>query len=189
MEVKINNVSQDVLNCPVCNLYTGIDIILFPDWLEGGKFHEYNNCSRCGSSWRKIQDEESVYETSEQNIARDKNSLYVRFFSAIIRFFLGRIVITINSSLESGGLVLDIGCGRGKLMQEFRKRGQEVYGIEPNEIKFNEARREFADNVVQGVYDPAHFRSKEFDTVVFWHVLEHLNSINESILSVKEHAS
>ena len=73
-------------------------------------------------------------------------------------------------------------------MQEFRKRGQEVYGIEPNEIKFKEARREFADNVVQGVYDPEHFRSKDFNTFVLWHVLEHLNSINGTILNIKEQA-
>ena len=90
--------------------------VSLPHWRGGSKSHPYFECAGCGSAWWEVRPEEGVYEMSKQNSARDKTSSFIGLISRMNRFFLGRVVGLITSSHNLGDPVLDIGCGRGKLI-------------------------------------------------------------------------
>ena len=76
--------------------------------------------------------------------------------------------------------VLDIGCGRGVLLQAFRAEGASVQGIERDEFP---GRPEF---VHIGAISDARFDDDKFDIVVIWHVLEHLTDIDATFKRIAD---
>jgi len=70
-----------------------------------------------------------------------------------------------------GERMLDIGCGRGTLVQLARSAGREAYGLErpfpgaPN-----------APHIMYRELTECRFPNDHFQVVVLWHVLEHLSS-------------
>ena len=71
------------------------------------------------------------------------------------------------------GRVLDIGCGRGHLLDAFRRRGWEVQGTELTEHSARFPRQVLGLPVHVGPGDALPFEPGSFDAVVMWHVLEH----------------
>jgi SAM-dependent methyltransferase len=70
------------------------------------------------------------------------------------------------------GRVLDVGCGRGRLLEAFRRRGWEVQGTELSEA--SAARPRAAGIPVHvGPLESAPWVDGSFDAVTMWHVLEH----------------
>ena len=88
------------------------------------------------------------------------------------------------SSYVSRGTILDIGCGTGELLSYFKSRKWETLGIEPD----NEARK-FASQVNRiSVLEESHIKdidSNSKDVVSMWHVLEHVEELNERIVQIK----
>jgi 2-polyprenyl-3-methyl-5-hydroxy-6-metoxy-1,4-benzoquinol methylase len=74
------------------------------------------------------------------------------------------------------GRVLDVGCGRGVLLQEFRRRGWEVQGTELSEQAASYARQTLKIPVEIGSLETIHFPANHFDAIVLWHVLEHVTN-------------
>jgi SAM-dependent methyltransferase len=71
------------------------------------------------------------------------------------------------------GLVLDIGCGRGHLLDAFRRRGWQVQGTELSERSARFPREVLGLPVHVGPADRLPFEPSTFDAVTMWHVLEH----------------
>jgi SAM-dependent methyltransferase len=74
------------------------------------------------------------------------------------------------------GRVLDVGCGRGFLLDAFRRRGWDPQGIELDDRSAAHARDVLGLPVATGVFDEWPWRDGHFDAVVIWHVLEHLEA-------------
>jgi SAM-dependent methyltransferase len=75
--------------------------------------------------------------------------------------------------------VLDIGCGRGNLLQRFRKMGCECHGIEREvfpEGGDTDGLHIHRDSLADIIFEDSHF-----DAVVIWHVLEHLDEPFETL--------
>jgi len=70
------------------------------------------------------------------------------------------------------GRVLDIGCGRGRLLEAFRARGWEVHGTELSEGSARHPRA-LGIPVHVGPLEAAPHADGSFDAVTMWHVLEH----------------
>ena len=73
-----------------------------------------------------------------------------------------------------GGRVLDVGCGRGLLLREFRRHGWEVQGTEWSETAARHARDVLGLPVAIGSLETLGLPAHHFDAVTVWHVLEHL---------------
>jgi 2-polyprenyl-3-methyl-5-hydroxy-6-metoxy-1,4-benzoquinol methylase len=80
--------------------------------------------------------------------------------------------------------VLDIGCGRALLLQEFDRLGADCLGIE---------RDEFPASQLQGVevhsgslHDKA-LRGRRFDIIILWHVLEHITRLGALLDELPRH--
>jgi 2-polyprenyl-3-methyl-5-hydroxy-6-metoxy-1,4-benzoquinol methylase len=72
------------------------------------------------------------------------------------------------------GRVLDVGCGRGLLLEQLRRRGWEVQGTELSAQSAAYPRDVLGIPVHIGDLADLHFPSDHFDAVVMWHVLEHV---------------
>lgn len=76
---------------------------------------------------------------------------------------------------KARGKVLDVGCGTGDLLAEVVTRGCEGYGVEFNPDSVARC-NERGLKVTCGDLDAAPYPPGTFDTIVFWHALEHLPS-------------
>ncbi len=79
---------------------------------------------------------------------------------------------------------LDIGCATGQFLHEFKDRGWNCTGIEPDENS-----RKFAqDNYELKVYDPqkiVELKDHSFDVISMWHVLEHVSDLKNRMEELK----
>ena len=73
------------------------------------------------------------------------------------------------------GRVLDVGCGRGLLLQAFHRRGWEVQGTELSDQAARYAREVAGVAVETGCVEDIKFPEAHFDVVTMWHVLEHVH--------------
>jgi len=78
----------------------------------------------------------------------------------------------------TGKRLLEIGCGKGRFLEAAKKRGFQVYGIEPSPRSFAFASDRLGSSVAPVGLDDlcsvSAFPSK-YDYVMLWHVLEHLD--------------
>lgn len=77
--------------------------------------------------------------------------------------------------LIDSGRILDVGCGRGRILDEFKKRGWETFGTERSEQAARAAKEEFGLNVRAITLEEWGFEDKFFDVITLGHVLEHLS--------------
>ncbi|MEO8286315.1 MAG: methyltransferase domain-containing protein [Chloroflexota bacterium] len=77
---------------------------------------------------------------------------------------------------QAKGKVLDIGCGRGLLLNKLRQRGWEPQGTELSEEAAAYARDRLGLPVTTQTLEEAGFPDNEFDLVILWHVLEHIQA-------------
>jgi SAM-dependent methyltransferase len=75
------------------------------------------------------------------------------------------------------GRVLDVGCGRGLLLKQFKQRGWEVQGTELDEKSAAYPRDVLGLPVRTGDLIEMNFPDAHFDAVVMWHVLEHVPAV------------
>ena len=80
--------------------------------------------------------------------------------------------------------VLDIGCGRALLLQEFNKLGADCLGIERSE--FPGTKRHNLDVHIGALHD-AELLNKSFDIIVIWHVLEHITELGAMLEELPKH--
>jgi 2-polyprenyl-3-methyl-5-hydroxy-6-metoxy-1,4-benzoquinol methylase len=84
------------------------------------------------------------------------------------------------SKFSTGNRLLDIGSGTGYFLKAAKERGYSVSGIE----KDSKARNFAIDNFgldVKGEDFLWNINSNSFDVVTLWHVLEHMQNLNEVV--------
>ena len=79
------------------------------------------------------------------------------------------------------GKVLDIGCGRGLLLNKLRQRGWDPIGTELTEGAASYARDQLKLPVIVQPLEEINFPDNEFDLVILWHVLEHVHSPRDTM--------
>lgn len=87
-------------------------------------------------------------------------------------------LITRESGKNSGKL-LDIGTGTGYFSSAMKSRGWEVEAIEKNAQARQFASRQFGINAQDESALPD-FPGQSFDVITLWHVMEHLEKLNET---------
>jgi 2-polyprenyl-3-methyl-5-hydroxy-6-metoxy-1,4-benzoquinol methylase len=86
---------------------------------------------------------------------------------------------------QAPGKVLDIGCGRGLLLNKLRQRGWDVLGTELSDRAAHHARNALRLPVTTQSLQEARFPDAEFDLVILWHVLEHMHSPHAVLSEVR----
>ncbi len=81
---------------------------------------------------------------------------------------------------KASGAVLDVGCGTGDLLEELANRGCRAVGLDINTTSIEICRKRGL-LAVQGDLDILSFPAASFDTIILWHVLEHIPSPRKAL--------
>ena len=88
----------------------------------------------------------------------------------------------INHHIEDFDTVLDIGCGAGLKLMDFKNLGKKVYGIEPS-LTYNKIHKLTGINSKVGFLDDI---KEEYDLVLISHVFEHLYNLKEVVTKLEK---
>lgn len=83
------------------------------------------------------------------------------------------------------GRLLDVGCGNGKFLLKMRVLGWQVHGVEMNPRVAETLRSVHGVDVRTGALSEQDFPDGAFDTITFWHVVEHLYDPVAELLSAR----
>lgn len=82
--------------------------------------------------------------------------------------------------------VLDVGCSSGLLLSLLKKEGFSVFGLEPNKKAYLMAKKLLKDKVYNQVLtDYIEKNHRQYDIVIYNHVLEHIIDVNKELFLIK----
>jgi SAM-dependent methyltransferase len=145
------------------------------DYITGDVF-EVSRCEECGLARTEPSPDPS--RMAEYYPVAYYGAPSARRFPAPVealqRLLYGARARAVERLAGEPGRVLDVGCGRGFLLDAFRRRGWSVQGTELDERSAEHARKVLGIPVE--TRSPASWPWPEghFDAVTLWHVLEHL---------------
>lgn len=177
--------------CPICNNTEFKSALWCIDHYVSGENFEIIECTRCGMKVTNDFPPENAigrYYEAEEYISHSDtnkglvNSLYHRVRQRMLKKKTGWVVSA--SGIEKGR-ILDVGAGTGYFAGAMKDRGWDVSIVEQSD----KVRKIAEDNFkLQGFSSIKNFienhqsESKEpLDVITLWHVLEHLEHLNESM--------
>ena len=119
----------------------------------------------------------------DQYYGGENEGKFFPLVETIIRFAGSWRARRLARGLALRSRILDLGCGRGTMLRAFADLGFEVHGVEVTERAARGADSRAVVHVAEKLSDVG-FPEDFFDTVVIWHVLEHLADPRETLLEV-----
>jgi SAM-dependent methyltransferase len=154
------------------------------DYITGDQF-TIERCRSCGVAFTRpppALDDLGKYYPSEYY--GGGSGRFPAPIESLQRTLYRRRATAVEKMLGRKGRVLDIGCGPGFLLREFRQRGWEVQGTEFSEQSAAHARKRLGLDVFVGDVRDLKLETAGFDAVVMWHVLEHTAQPEETLAEV-----
>jgi len=152
-----------------------------------GELFSIVECRGCGIGKTNVEDHFDPGPYYPQEYYGKKNARFNPVMEMAIGFFRKiRVNAVINQSGLKEGRILDIGCGRGLMLSEFKRKGWECYGVEQSEQSAERAKESLGNNIlIQPDLKSCHFQSDHFDVITLWHVFEHLSNPLENLSEIK----
>ena len=158
--------------CPICSSENTIEY-LYKNIIDNKSIVKCKNCEiEYLYPYPTKKELEEIYSDNyvawgigeEDNFTRMKKDKFRKLLNDILQY-------------KDNGKLLDIGCGPGYLMEEAKKFGFDVYGVEVGNKAAHIAKDKFGnDKVYNGVLEESKFENKYFDIIVMSDVLEHVEN-------------
>jgi 2-polyprenyl-3-methyl-5-hydroxy-6-metoxy-1,4-benzoquinol methylase len=171
-------------NCPFCRSGNINQVFPVKDHTVSGELFTICKCSDCGGMFTQdVPAQEAIgpYYASQNYVSHSNtqkgfiNGLYHKV--RIITLTAKRKMIVALTKVQKGN-ILDVGCGTGAFLNEMKRAGWQITGLEPDEV----ARR----NAVElfGIYPMSSqelfaLPARSFTAITMWHVLEHVHQLHE----------
>lgn len=171
--------------CPLCGSTHLKRVMTCTDSYASGEQFDLFRCDECGFTFTQGVPVEAeigkYYETPDYISHSDtKKGTMNALYHQVRRYMLGRKArLVMKEAHRKSGKILDIGTGTGYFADAMQRRGWEVETIEKNpqarlfakehfglEVKEEQALNEFAPGT--------------FDVITLWHVMEHLEHLDET---------
>ncbi|MCH3883788.1 class I SAM-dependent methyltransferase [Tenacibaculum sp. MSW2] len=125
----------------------------------------------------------SSYYESENYISHTdgKKGVFEKVYQLVKNYTLKRKLKLINSFNSEEKTILDIGAGTGDFLATCKNDNWQVLGIEPNK----KAREIAASKNITLQENISVVKNKKFDVITLWHVLEHVENLEEYIQQLK----
>ncbi|MBI3466558.1 MAG: class I SAM-dependent methyltransferase [Planctomycetes bacterium] len=164
-------------SCPAC--YASESDPVWPS-MAAGQFR-LEQCRQCGLVYTvpQLNPQQMLAYYDDRYYGR-KNVRFSRLFEGLVNWFRRRRADKI-CRFVSAGRALDVGCGRGHILDNLRQRGWTVQGVELNEAAVSHARDVLGLDVTVERFDPDRYGTGTFDLVILWHVLEHLPDVGAAL--------
>ena len=129
-----------------------------------------------------LQDLPGYYKSEDYISHTDSNkSLVDKIYHQVKKYMLLKKLKWIEKKVPEKGNILDIGAGTGDFLNEAKKRGWKVHGIEPDK----EARERALEKGIKLSVNSQNFKSEKFDVITMWHVLEHVYDLKSQIIELE----
>jgi len=132
-------------------------------------------CDRCGlGRFDPMPDPEAVRAFYPDEYYGEPGTKFQPLIENLVRIVGERHISFLSRGLAPGARVLDVGCGRGVVLGPLADRGFEVHGVEISAEATRGADSRAEIRIAPHLAD-ARYEDHFFDTVIIWHVLEHLH--------------
>jgi len=171
--------------CPQCSGTHLKHVITCTDFYASGEQFELFSCEDCHFTFTQRApagaDMDRYYESSEYISHSDtKKGIMNAVYHRVRKYMLGRKArLVIREARRTSGRLLDIGTGTGYFPSVMVNRGWEVRAIEKNAQARAFAKEKFNLDVSpeSSLYT---LGAGSFDLFTLWHVMEHLENLNET---------
>jgi 2-polyprenyl-3-methyl-5-hydroxy-6-metoxy-1,4-benzoquinol methylase len=183
---------KELKSCPVCQNTSFQKFITAKDYTVSRETFDLVKCDSCGFVFSNpIPDTERLgdYYISNDYISHSKNAtglidkIYVVARSFTLKWKLDLIQ---EYTGDQDKTILDYGCGTGDFLKACKDNGWTVTGVEPSdkarELAVDQTHEKIAASLKQ-------VETKEFSTITLWHVLEHIEDLNNTLQQLKEKLS
>lgn len=150
--------------CPACGHYSFRE----RDLLPGLRTHTCTDCGLILSTIDRADDPVPEFALVDE-------PAYLRSVGAVRRRQAVEILSLLRPLVSSGATLLDVGCSFGFFLEEARREGFHVRGIEPDPQAFELARASLGEDVVRhGLFSAATTRPGSTDVICTLDVIEHI---------------
>jgi len=145
-------------------------------------------CSSCGLvSLEKFPGKaEQQARYQEDYYDREKGERFLGAFERALRFFKKLRVRAILRRMPGPGSLLDVGCGRGDLLELFQELGWRAVGTQVSRTAARAARASRGVEVILGELPQLSLPAQGFHAITFFHVLEHLDRPSDYLRKARE---
>ncbi|MGI6574211.1 MAG: methyltransferase domain-containing protein [Fermentimonas sp.] len=181
-------------SCPVCGsdaIRKALDVV---DHFSSGEIFPLFDCHQCGFRFTNrfpSGDAMGKYYDSPEYIAHSDtnrglvNKLYHTARKVMVKRKVRLVTATVRGMTGRPLRLLDMGCGTGYFLHAAKERGFTVSGIEKEQKAREYAITKFGLDV-RGEEAFWGIGRESYHVVTLWHVLEHLERLNESIEQIKK---
>ena len=170
--------------CPLCGGTHLKRVMTCTDFYASGEQFDLLSCEDCGFTFTQGVPVEAeigrYYETPDYISHSDtKKGAMNAIYHQVRKYMLGKKArLVVKESHRKQGRLLDIGTGTGYFAEAMDQRGWEVEAIEKNAQARLFAKEHFGLDVKEegALYE---FEPGSFDVITLWHVMEHLEHLNE----------
>ena len=173
-------------SCPVCDSAALTSLFTVRDYTVSHKDFQLVECAGCSLRFTQdVPDKASIaaYYKSDNYISHtDTSKGLVNSLYKIVRKRTLKQKRKLVESIagKKPGKLLDVGSGTGAFLDEMKRHGWDITGLEPDPDARNIAQNlyglELNDTSLLSGLPPA-----EFDVITLWHVLEHVHDLRDTM--------
>lgn len=174
--------------CPLCKGKRIAKKIICKDHTTSKEYFNIVSCETCDFTFTNPSPEgENLanYYKSDMYISHTNNSngIFNWMYQKTRTYAIHR-KIRFLKKIKKEGAHLDIGCGTGEFLNACKKNGYKTAGIEPSKTARKKAIENYNLSITENT-DLAQYNNAEFDTISMWHVLEHVEDLNGTLIQLK----
>jgi len=142
-------------------------------------------CEQCGTAWTDPKPSFEELEASySQSYYGPDNVKFISLLEGFVEWFTRQRARWIHRKINAHSRILEIGCGRGLLLNALSRLGHECHGTERSGLAAKRAQRLVGVKIYTTELDNCNLEKESFDLVILWHVLEHLERPDQTLAQV-----